>query len=131
MILRCKTFYVIHCCSGDCSDIDQIRPWKERYIEIRDYSMFISPVKGKKEHQVTISLKKKYISMPRKKIVAVHGGPRNLLIKSSSEITAHHWFLSLSQYCYVAPMMDGMCVTFCFIRSDCYVEIFFIANASN
>ena len=69
--------------------------------------MYISPFKESKHKRVTVSLKKKYVSMPRKKIVALHGGPRTLFIKSTSEIEAHHWLMTFSQYCYVAPMMDG------------------------
>ena len=83
--------------------------WKTRFVDVRENVMYISPGKESKVNRVTVSLKKKYVSMPRKKIVAVHGGPRTLLIKATSEVDAYHWLMTLSQYCYLAPMMDGKC----------------------
>ena len=93
---------------GECTDVDNVKTWKTRFVDIRENVMYIASGKESNENRVTISLKKKYVSMPRKKIVAIHGGPKTLLIRSTSEIDAYHWMMALSQYCYVAPMMDGM-----------------------
>ena len=76
-------------------------------MEIRDCKIYLSPTKDKRNQQVTISLKDRYISMPGKRLIAVQGGHNSLLIKSTTEVLAHQWFMTLSQYCFVAPMMEG------------------------
>ena len=57
--------------------------------------------------QAAIPLKNRYISMPGKRLIAVQGGHNSLVLKCTSEVLAHQWFMTLSQYCFVAPMMEG------------------------
>lgn len=85
--------------------------WRIQYVEVRDKMMTIAHSRDKRDKQITVSLKKRYISMPRKRIVAIQGGPNTILLKCSSEIQAHQWLMTLSQYSYLAPSMEGKSFT--------------------
>ena len=45
--------------------------------------------------------------MPEKKLVAIEDNSSSVVIKAPSEVRAHKWFMTLSQYCFVAPTMEG------------------------
>ena len=108
-------------CLGDCTNIDQVRTWKVQYIEVRDCTIYVSPNKDKRTQKVTIPLKNRYISMPGKRLIAIQGGHNSLLVKCGTEVLTHQWFMTLSQYCYVAPMMEGkqIEVVFCLLFVCC------------
>ena len=68
----------------------------------------MSPTASNRTQPVTNrSLQNQFISMPEKKIVAIEDNLSCLAIKSSTEVKAHKWFMTLSQYCFVAPTMEG------------------------
>ena len=96
--------------TGDCNDVEQTKVWKSRFVQLRDGKLFVTTSRENKDDQVTISLKRRFLSMPRKKVIVVHGGPSNLLIKCSTEIQTYQWTMALSQYCYIAPTMEGKIV---------------------
>ncbi|CAK8672536.1 unnamed protein product [Clavelina lepadiformis] len=106
--LRCKSGNV-EIGIGDNADTEKIRYWKGQYIEVQDGVLRIAASRKTRNQHQTISLSNHYIAKEAKKMVALYGNPKVYVIKSSSEVRAHEWLLALSQYCYIAPIMEGYC----------------------
>ena len=81
--------------------------WTTQFIEVSSGVLNVAPSRGQRKQFKSKSLKDCYVSMPSKKQVAIENQTSLITIKAPTEARAHQWFMTLSQYCFVAPMMEG------------------------
>jgi len=56
----------------------------------------------------SIPLTGRYVALESKRMVVIQGNDGLYVLRPSSEVRAYKWLVALSQYCFMAPTMEGM-----------------------
>ena len=98
---------IIQYFSGAAEVMDDTKGWGIHFIEVLDGVLYICPSKQQRNRQTTTSLADSFISITGKRCIVIENQRDGLIIRTNSEVQAQKWLMVLSQYCFVAPSIEG------------------------
>nr|XP_002131479.1 uncharacterized protein LOC100187308 isoform X1 [Ciona intestinalis]XP_026690642.1 uncharacterized protein LOC100187308 isoform X1 [Ciona intestinalis] len=92
---------------GELIDVDGSRAYRRQYVEVIDGNLRISTSRETRNQANVVALASRFVCMETKRNVAIQDGASTFVIRAPSDTSALKWLLILSQYCFVAPIMEG------------------------
>nr|CAB3263065.1 uncharacterized protein LOC100187308 [Phallusia mammillata] len=89
------------------NDLELVTSFSRNFLEVKDGVMRVATTRANLAQSTAIPLTNRYVSIERKRIVVIQGNDGLYALRASGGIQAYEWLLAFSQFCFVAPSMEG------------------------